>query len=801
MSNSNGLETASGPGLWVLRILGALIVLIGLPLIWLGAELSLLGGSWYYLLAGLVLAIVGVLTFRRRVLAIWLFAALFVATLIWAFAEAGLNFWPLVPRLGGPIVIALILALCAPLFPAWRAGRTAPFGFAALCVVVLVAAGVMAFQPQGVIRNTIENSVPGKAVTEVADNWQAYGRTPSGTRYAPFEQINKDNVKDLKIAWTYQTGDAPGPSQEDQATPMLVDDTAYVCTPKSNIHAVDINTGTARWVYDSKTDASAFARCRGVSYYQYEAPSAAAASTDTTAAATPVAPTSDPAVCAGRIVLSTTDARLIEVDAGTGLPCADFGVGGIVDLKAGMGETFPQYVPTSAPTIARNLIIIGGLVLDNLSVGEPSGVVRAFDARTGALVWAWDSGRPNGGLPAPGENYTRGTPNVWSTPAYDDTLGLVYLPTGNATPDFWGAHRTEQMERVSAAVVALDATTGAERWVFKTVHHDIWDYDVPAQPALYDVPDGKGGTIPALIQITKRGQIFMLDRRDGKPIAQVEEKPVPQDVQAGDTVSPTQPYSVGMPAIGVAPLTEARMWGATLYDQLLCRIEFKQLHYEGDFTPPGTHTSLQWPGYYGGFNWGSAAINEKTGTLIVNDMRVAQYVQLVPRDDFDSQAKGGGDLHAGLSEQAGTPFAALKDNFFSPLGVPCQEPPYGTLTGIDLATKQIAWQVPMGTLEETGPLGIKTGLPIPIGMPTIGGSSTTAGGLVFYAATQDYYLRAFDVATGQELWKGKLPVGTQSTPSTYVSKASGKQYVVLTAGGARQQPLKGDYIVAFALPN
>jgi len=802
MSLSSEQKPASGPGLWVLRVFGVLIVLIGLPLIWLGGELALLGGSWYYLIAGLVLAVTGILTIRRNTLAIWLAALMLVATIIWAIAEAGFSFWPLVPRLGGPLVIGLLFALFTPLFPRWQGGKALPFGLAAVMLLVLVGAGVAAFQPHGVVRTNIA-STPGEAVAEDGGNWSAYAGTPSGTRFSSANQITTENVKDLQVAWTYQYDEERTYGQEDQATPIMVGDTAYICTPHSNIHAIDINTGEARWIVDTETEVSAFARCRGVSYYEYNAPEAPApvAATDGSPPA-PVETAAAPAICGtGRIVLTTTDARMIEVDATTGEYCPDFGTNGIVDLKVGMGDTFPYYILSSAPTVAGDRIVIGGFVLDNIATNEPSGVVRAFDARTGELLWAWNADRPEGGLPAPGEQYTRGTPNVWSTPAYDAELGLVYLPTGNATPDFYGAFRTEDMERVTASVVALDITTGAERWVFQTVHHDIWDYDIASQPALYDVPDGSGGTIPALIQITKRGQIFMLDRRTGEPISKVEERAVPQNVVEGERVSPTQPYSVDMPAIGVEPLTEARMWGATLYDQLLCRIEFKKMRYDGDFTTPGTERMIQWPGYYGGFNWGGAALNEDTGMLILNDMRVAQYVQLFSRDDYQSQASSGADMHAGMSAQDGTPYAALKDNFFSPLGVPCQEPPYGTLTGIDLATKTVAWQVPMGTLEETGPLGIKTGLQIPIGLPTIGGASTTAGGLVFYAATQDYYLRAFDAATGEELWKGKLPVGSQSTPSTYTSPSTGKQFVVLTAGGARQQQVLGDYVVAYALPN
>src|SRR5690606_12913519 len=293
--------------------------------------------------------------------------------------------------------------------------------------------------------------------------------------------------------------------------------------------------------------------------------------------------------------------------------------------------------------------------------------------------------------------------------------------------DFFGGHRSQASEEYSSSIVALDISTGRERWKFQTVHHDIWDYDVPAQPALYDVPDGKGGIVPALIQVTKRGQIFVLDRRTGEPLTEVVEREVPQGAVEGDWTAPTQPYSVGMPAIGVEPLTEASMWGATPFDQLYCRIEFRKMRYEGEFTPPGTEPILQWPGFYGGMNWGSVSVHESSGYLIVNDTRSPHRVQLVPREQADqADAK---DSHAGLSAQYGTPYGAAKVTFMSPLGIPCQNPPYGTMTAMDLKTKEIAWQVPIGTVEDTGPLGIKMHLPIPVGMPTVGGPVSTSSGL------------------------------------------------------------------------
>ncbi|KQU73797.1 glucose dehydrogenase [Aminobacter sp. DSM 101952] len=804
-------RTSGGSGGWLLVLFGLLMVVIGAPLVYGGVQLIGLGGSWYYTLAGLGVIASGILYIMRRKSGLWLYAIVFLATVAWAIWESGLEFWPLVPRLVAPAVIAIPALLLAPLFPA-STGKRTPFALAGLLAVALAATAFYAFTPHGVTRNAFAKAEPAPTVPPAAasaTDWRYYGRTPAGTRYAPIDQINRDNVNQLEVAWTFRHGDTPQGSAQDQSTPLFVGDTLYTCSPNNIVHALNPDTGDVKWKYDPKAKSPLWQRCRGVSYYE---PGPAPVQAEASAPADPLAPTSviaaAPAVpaapasnaCAARIVMTTIDARLIQLDAKTGELCQDFGNGGIVDLKQGMGEIKDGfYFQTSAPTVMRDLIMVGGWVWDNVETGEPSGAVRAFSARTGELVWAWDLGNPAiTKLPPEGESYTRGTPNVWSTPAYDEALGLVYLPTGNATPDFWGAHRSKAAEEYSAAVVALDMDTGKERWKFQTVHHDIWDYDVPAQPALYDVPDGKGGKTPALIQLTKRGQIFMLDRRDGKPIAEVEERPVPQGAMEGDWTAPTQPYSVGMPSIGTEPFTEARMWGATPYDQLYCRIEFKKLRYDGEFTPPRTDRSLIYPGYYGGMNWGSAAIDEARGLLIVNDIRMPQFVQLIAREEADNY--GGSAAHDGLSQQKGTPYGALKNGFMSPLGVPCHQPPYGTISAVDLETRQLVWQVPAGTLEDTGPLGMKTGMQIPIGMPTLGGPVATSGGLVFYAGTQDYYLRAMDVTTGEELWKGRLPVGAQSTPMTFVSHETGTQYVVISAGGARQSPDRGDYVVAYKLP-
>lgn len=760
-----------------------------------GVYLIGLGGSCYFAPAGLGLTVAGVLIAMRRPIGAAIYMLVFAATIIWALWEVGVSFWPLVSRLFAPAVVALFVLLIVPAlrFRERSALKVPAYALAVFLALVLGATVYKAFQPMPlVIAKGAPSPVPGAAATPIGGpDWSYWGRTPSGTRYAPLDQITPENVADLQVAWTYRTGEIPRPEAGEGfvATPLQVNGLLYGCTQSNVIFAIDADTGEERWRFDSQARGNLRPRCRGVGYHDASAGSVLEAP----------AATSGAVACTRRIISTTVDARMVALDAATGAPCADFGDNGVISLSAGMGEIKPGfYFPTAAPTIMRDLVVVGGLVWDNAEVGEPSGVVRAFNVRTGDLVWAWDLGNPAiTGLPPEGQSYTRGTPNVWSTPAYDDALGLIYLPTGNATPDFWGGHRTEADEQYSSSIVALDIATGRERWRFQTVHHDIWDYDVPSQPALYDVPDGRGGTIPALIQTTKTGQIYLLDRRDGRPIADVQERPVPQGGVGDDRTSLTQPFSVGMPAIGTEPLSEGRMWGITPLDQLACRIAFRSARYEGAFTPPSERTTIHFPGWFGGMNWGSVSVAENLGYLIVNDIRMGVTTRLVPRAEYDARRRGPGAEGAG-APQVGTPWAIEQGSFVSVLGTPCQEPPYGTLTAIDIATRQIAWQMPMGTVEDLGPLNMPTHLPIPIGMPTRGGPVTTSSGIIFIAGTQDYYLRAIDVRTGRELWKGRLPVGAETTPMTYVSPR-GRQFVVISAGGTGASGQMGDYVVAFAL--
>ncbi|RMX06323.1 glucose/quinate/shikimate family membrane-bound PQQ-dependent dehydrogenase [Corticibacter populi] len=792
----------SPPRRWPIWIASSLVLLFGLFLGIGGAYLAYLGGSWYFVLSGLGLLVSAVLMFGRRTSGAWLFALVMVLTIVWAVADAGLTFWPLVSRLFAFGVLSLLVALAWPSL-ARAAGATAVgrgwLGVSALLLLALVITAGYAFMPAPIIAATQAVPAPtpvapGQAQTE----WRHWGGTTAGDRFAALDQINKDNVKDLQVAWTAHTGDIPqstGAGAEDQNTPLQIGDTLYVCTPYSKVIALDVDTGAERWRFDAKAKAPSWQRCRGLGYYEDAgappSPHVSGVSVDIDNA--------QPGACSRRLLLPTLDARLIAISADNGQPCAGFGNQGTVHLSAGMGEIpFGWYQQTSTPLIADDLVVVGGRVADNWSTDEPSGVVRAFDVHSGELVWAWDSGNPEiTGLPPEGQTYTRGSPNVWAAMAFDPELDLIYLPTGNSTPDFWGAQRTPEEEKYSSSIVAVEARTGRVRWHFQTTHHDLWDFDLPAQPLLYDVPNANGGTDPALVQVTKQGEIFMFNRATGEPLAEIQELPVPQGKLEGERYSATQPFSVGMPSIGNETLVESDMWGATPLDQLLCRIKFKSLRHEGVYTPPGLDPALQMPGSLGGMNWGGVSVDKTTGYMFVNDMRLGLFNYQIPRENMPKNASG---IEMGAVPMEGTPYGAMRQRFLSQLGVPCQKPPFGTMTAIDLKTRQIAWQVPVGTVKDTGPLGIRMGLPIPVGMPTLGPSLATQSGLVFFAGTQDFYLRAFDGATGQEIWKARLPVGSQSGPMTYVSPKTGKQYVIINAGGARQSPDRGDYIIAYALP-
>jgi quinoprotein glucose dehydrogenase len=506
------------------------------------------------------------------------------------------------------------------------------------------------------------------------------------------------------------------------------------------------------------------------------------------------------ASCAAKLFMPTADGRLIALNPDNGHVCGSFGGGtGQIDLWVGMPNYLPgAYYSTSPVVVTRRLVIVGGTVLDNVSTHEQSGVIRAYDIDTGALVWNWDSARPDITTPLPpGQAYTPNSPNSWSVSSVDEALGLVYVPLGNQPPDQWGGQRSAPVERYSSAVVALELATGAVRWAFQTVHHDLWDYDVPAQPTLLDLDLG-GRVVPLLVQPTKQGEVFVLDRRTGTPVLPITEMPAPGGAAQGDRTAPTQPRSAL--SFDPKPLTGADMWGATMLDQLLCRIDFHRLRYDGRFTPPSLQGSLIYPGNFGVFNWGAIAVDPARGVAFTTPDYLAFVSQLVPRPDDRTPVVQGdkrpADSLPALNENFGAPFAVKLRAFTSRFGIPCQQPPWGMVAGADLRTGRIAWQHRNGTVRDLAPVP----MPFRMGVPNLGGPIVTAGGVAFLTGTLDYYVRAYDVTTGRELWRDRLPAGGQATPMTYLG-ADGRQYLLAVAGGHGSLGTKaGDYVIAYALP-
>lgn len=795
----------------LLGVLGAVLAMAGLAFLVGGGKLISLGGSWYFLLAGLGLLLSGVQVLRGRRSGGRLYLATFAATVLWALAEVGLDYWSLVSRLLAMTFGAAVVSACLPLLQggAPRArGNKGPLALAGVLLLVGLVSFASMFQIHPEVQNQAAISRKPVDAASAQKDWSHYGNSTNNDRFAALDQINVDNVNQLQVAWTFRTGDVPqstGAGAEDQTTPLQVGDKVFVCTPSNNVIALDADTGKQLWRHDTNSHVGGvWERCRGLAYFDANAP----LPVPQVAGSSPVQPVALPAgdQCQRRIVMNTIDARLFAINADNGELCAGFGNQGIVDLKQGLGTIAnpAYYTLTSAPTVAGTTIVIGGRVADNVQVDMPGGVIRGFDVVTGALRWAFDAGSntPNEVL-APGATYTRSSANVWAGTTYDPSSNTVYLPMGSPSVDLYGVPRSAADLKYGASILALDAANGHEKWVYQTVHNDLWDFDIPMAPTLIDFPAKDGSTTPALVVGTKAGQIFVLDRQSGQPLTQVDDVPVKPAGIPGEKYAATQRVSVGMPQIGTQTLTEADMWGATPLDQLVCRIKFKSMRYEGLFTAPSTDVSLSFPGSLGGMNWGGISADPNNHLIFVNDMRLGLWVQMMPQKPKATLSDGGEQPNTGMGQVplGGTPYAVIKDRFMSPLGIPCQKPPFGTLSAIDMQTQQVVWQVPVGTVQDTGPLGIKMRLPLPVGLPTLGGSLSTQGGLVFFAGTQDYYLRAWNTANGQEIWKSRLPVGSQGGPMTYQSPKTGKQYVLISAGGARQSPDRGDYVIAYALPD
>lgn len=766
------------------KFFAILLAVLALYLIIMGARLILLGGSLYYLPIGLVYFWSAILAWKGDSRAAYIAGLALLVTLLWAFYEVGADYWALFPRLLVPLAMFGVGLL---LFASTKTSQGRWFlGLGAITIVAAAAFFGRGFMNIPVVAPQSSGAYKLASTDNAPVNWTAYSRDTMGTRFSPFNKINRDNVKDLQLAWTYRTGrNTADPNLVDQNTPLQIGNALYSCTPENSVHAINATTGKRIWMFEANAKAIAWARCRGLGYFE------GAQATGQ--------------ICAARIVGNTVDGRLFALDAATGALCPGFGDGGVVNLRAQMGAEGPgYYYQNSAPLVAGDKIVVGGWISDNQKVGEPAGAIRAFDARSGVLVWAWDPANPEVTRePVGSDTYTVGTPNMWTHAAYDPALGLIYAPMGNAGTDYYNADRPENSRQYNAAIVAIDANTGKPKWSFQTTHDDLWDYDIPSQPALLDMKNDKGEMTPAILVFTKRGQIFVFDRRTGEPLSKIEEKPVATNGSIPENrVSPTQPYSVDMPLMAAGRLSESSAWGMTMFDQLLCRISFKQYRYDGDATPPGLDWSIANPGALGGQNWGSASYDALNHRLFVNDIRLPSTRRIVTRDeylDITKTRQPTPDGHA-LAPMDGTPYGVTSGSWNSPLGVPCSQPPFGAITAIDLDTKQIAWQVPGGTAKMLGPLGIRLGLPLTPGMPTYAGTSATAGGLVFHAGTQDYYLRAYDGETGKVLWEYALPVGASATPMTYISPEDNRQYVVVSVGGAAHSPDVGDYVFAFALP-
>ena len=592
------------------------------------------------------------------------------------------------------------------------------------------------------------------------------------SQYSPLAQIRTDNVARLEVAWTYRTGEplvalaGGGRPPAFEATPVYAFGLLYVGTPYGKVIALDPETGQERWAFDARIPRAAsfgdFAN-RGVSVW-----------TDAKKDAGP---------CRERVFFASIDARLVALDARTGAACADFGKQGEIDLKTGLRrgpEYLGEYEQTSPPAVIDDLVVVGSAIADNHRAASVTGEVRAFDARTGALRWTFD--------PLP-DNPEAGGANAWSRIVTDPDRHLVFVPTGSPSPDYYGGLRRGD-NRFANSVVALRAATGALAWHFQTVHHDLWDYDVATPPSLFATERG-GRTVAGVAVGSKTGHLFLLDRETGAPLFPVEERPVPASDVPGEAASRTQPFPTLPPALVPQRLGADEAWGASEADRSWCREQLQALRSEGIFTPPSLRGTLVIPGNVGGLHWGGVAFAREQGLLIAPTNRLVALTRLVPQAEVGSYRKEHPDRET--TGQRGAPYAMSRIFLRAPSGLPCNPPPFGTLSAVEVATGKIRWEVPLGQLPFPGARP-------EWGSVNLGGPLATGGGLVFIGASVDPAIRAFDAATGAVLWKGALPASARSVPMSFQGP-SGKQYVVIAAGG--HDPAFGpldNAIVAFRLP-
>ncbi|MBZ5876863.1 membrane-bound PQQ-dependent dehydrogenase, glucose/quinate/shikimate family [Chromohalobacter israelensis] len=817
-SRRNDLATSTssrGAGGLFAKLVGIIVALVGLALGGGGLYLAVLGGSWYYLIAGALMLVSGIQLLRGRMSGAWLYGLAFVGTLIWAAWESGLNYWRWIPRLDVALILAILVALIMPTLKGGPS-RKASLSVAGVLCLGLIVAGALAFVPRGyqqfaevpaAAESTLATDVGDAqpADTPDAGDWVAYGRDSAATRYSPLDQVTPENVGDLEVAWQYRTGDLLDHRWGAETTPLKVGDDVFLCTSRNILISLDAASGEENWRYDPQVSEDAIpytAACRGVTYY--EVPDERLdelADTD-----------GDTQHCRARIISGTLDGRMLEVDAATGEPCTGFGDDGQVDIKENMGETPDGYVSiNSAPVVVRDVVVTGHQVLDGQRRYPPSGVIKGFDAVTGELEWAWDAARPDRSEPLSGdETYTRGSPNMWTTAAGDSKLGLVYLPMANSAADYWSSSRTPEENEWASSMVALNVETGLPEWHFQTAHKDVWDYDPGSQPTLIDFPTDEG-EVPALVMPTKQGEIYVFNRETGELLGGgAEERPVPQGGAEPEERSKTQPFS-NYATLRQPDIDEKDMWGMSPFDQLFCRIQYQQASWKGMYTPPTADQPwIQYTGYNGGSDWGSVAIDPRRGVMIANYNDMPNYNELVPRAVADAkgwkpreelESDSGGAEGAG-DPQANTPYAInVNAGWRVPYtGLLCKQPPYGHIRAIELASGDTLWDRPLGTARANGPWGIRSGLPIDIGTPNNGGSVVTAGGLIFIAAATDDLIRAIDIESGETVWQAPLPAGGQANPMVY--EANGRQYLVIVATGHHfMQTPSGDYVIAYALPD
>ncbi|MDF1685299.1 MAG: pyrroloquinoline quinone-dependent dehydrogenase [Parvibaculaceae bacterium] len=621
-----------------------------------------------------------------------------------------------------------------------------------------------------------------------AFEWSSYGGDEGGQRYAPFSQITAENVAGLEPVWTYQTGDLANKPEALarsalQVTPILAEGALYLCTPFNDVIALDPATGQEMWRFDPEVDEAQFPanhfKCRGVTFWRDEN-----AAKDE--------------VCAARIFSATADRRVIALDAGTGVPCNDFGEAGQVLIDPGIELLWPGEMQiTSAPVVTQTAVVIGSAISDNARAQAPKGTVRAFDLRSGAPLWSFDpvvrdASAPYADTWSEEARATVGHANVWAPMSYDRERDTLFLPTSSPSPDFYGGRRLGD-NRYANSVVALNGTTGAIKWHFQTVHHDVWDYDLPAQPTLITL-EREGRDVDVVAQVTKTGFMFVLDRDTGEPFYEVEERPVPQTDVPGEVTSPTQPFPVAPPPFVSQRITPEDALGFVLFDKWACQDLMRSSRNEGLFTPPSLKGTIVYPFTGGGANWGGMGFDPERKIAIINGNQMAHLIKLIPRADFKDTKENRGH-EAEVTPQAGTEYGMSRELLMSPLGAPCSPLPWGNLTAIDLNDGTIKWQQSFGLANEIVPAPFD----LEFGTPSFGGPALTASGIFFIAGTMDQRLRAYDINTGEELWQHKLPAGGHATPMLY--EWGGREYVVIAAGGSSFADTKlGDYIIAFALP-